>query len=413
MVGHIYIAGVGMTKFGKHLDLSVKDMAGDVLDAVLVDSNCEKKHLDAVFFGNCVQGHMEGQDMVRGEIALRPFGIEKVAVINVENACATASTAFHLAVNYVKSGAADIALALGVEKMFSVDRELMFSAFDGAWDVGEAERNKKFFAGLGKELGIPAGTSSEKPYSVFMDVYAGWCRVHMAEFGTTQEQLAAVASKNHRHSVHNALSQYQRLFSVEEVLSSPAICYPLTLPMCSPISDGAAAAIVCNEKGLSRVKANKNRCVRVLASILQSGSDRDLTDFDRHVSKLAASKAYEVAGLGPDDVDVAEVHDATAMGEIMELEALGLCPLGMGGPMAESGDTQIGGRIPVNPSGGLESKGHPIGATGLGQICELVTQLRKESGRRQVENARIAVAQNGGGVNGVEEAISSVTLLGV
>ncbi|MEX2482752.1 MAG: thiolase family protein [Gammaproteobacteria bacterium] len=408
----IYIAGVGMTHFGKHLERSLKDLTGDALAQVLTDAGCERGQIEAAFFGNCVQGHMEGQDMVRGEIALRAHGIEGVPVINVENACATASTAFHMAVSYVKAGAADIVLAIGVEKMFSADKERMFSAFDGAWDVHDVEGSKAIFVEMAKGVEVPEGSTSPRPYSVFMDIYAGFCRMHMREFGTTQAQLAEVAAKNHAHSTGNPKSQYQRAFSVEEVLAAAPITYPLTLPMCSPISDGAAAAIICNAAGLARLRGSRERSCRVLGSVIQSGSNRGITEFDKHASRLAAQKAYEQAGLGPADIDVAEVHDATAMGEIIELEALGLCELGQGGPDAARGDTRLGGRLPVNPSGGLESKGHPIGATGLGQIYELVLQLRGEAEGRQVEGAKIAIAQNGGGMVGIEEAVTCVNIIG-
>ena len=408
----VYIAGVSMTHFGKHLERSMKDLTGEALTAALKDAGCEASQLEAAFFGNCVQGHMEGQDMVRGEIALRACGVEGIPVVNVENACATASTAFHMAVNYVKAGAADIALAIGVEKMFSNDKELMFSAFDGAWDVHNVDASVERFADMAKGVEIPEGSTSPRPYSVFMDIYAGFCRMHMREFGTTQKQLAAIASKNHGHSTKNPLSQYQKAFSVDEILNAAPITYPLTLPMCSPVSDGAAAAIVCSEAGLKRISGDQNRHKRVLASVLKSRRDREITEFEKHASKLAAQQAYEAAGVGPEAMDVAEVHDATAMGEVMEVEAIGLCPLGDGGPIGERGETSLGGRIPVNPSGGLESKGHPIGATGLGQIYELVTQLRGEAEQRQVEGARHAIAQNGGGMIGVEEAITAITIVG-
>lgn len=408
----VYIAGVSMTNFGKHLDRSLKSLAGEALQAALQDAGSDVKAIEAVFFGNCVQGHMEGQDMVRGEIALRPYGIEGVPVVNVENACATATTAFHLAVNYIKAGAADVVLAIGVEKMFSQDRDLMFSAFDGAWDVHEVAQSRDRFAEMAAGVAIPEGSTSPRPYSVFMDIYAGFCRMHMREFGTTQEQLAIIASKNHQHSTMNPRSQYQKAFSVDEVLKAAPITFPLTLPMCSPVSDGAAAAIVCSAAGLQRLQATARRNMRVLATVMQSGSNRGIKEFEKHASRLAADKAYAKAGVGPQDIHVAEVHDATAMGEIIELEALGLCQLGDGGPAAARGETRLGGRIPVNPSGGLESKGHPIGATGLGQIYELVTQLRGEAGQRQVDGARVAIAQNGGGICGIEEAITCVTILG-
>lgn len=245
-----------------------------------------------------------------------------------------------------------------------------------------------------------------------MDIYAAMGRMHMREFGTTQRQFAAVSAKNHKHSVNNPFAQYRDSYSIEQILASPPITYPLTLPMCSPISDGAAAAVICNEAGLKRLSMASGRAIRVLASVMQMGSDREAADLERHVVRSAAQKAYNQAGVGPADISVVEVHDATAIGEIIQSEVLGFCPLGEGGRLAESGDTSIGGRIPINPSGGLESKGHPVGATGLAQIFELVMQLRGEAGVRQVSGARLALAENGGGLYGVEEAVACITILG-
>ncbi|MFM0339961.1 thiolase family protein [Paraburkholderia fungorum] len=412
MGNEVYIAGVGMTLFGKHLETSVKQLTRAAVEAALADAGCDKAQLQGAFFGNSTQGHMEGQHMIRGQLALRAMGIDKVAVINVENACASASTAFHLAVNYVKAGAADIVLAVGAEKMFSTDKARTFSAFDGAWDVHDTENGKRRLLEMGEGIEPPAGSVSTKPYSVFMDIYASMGRMHMREFGSTQRQFAAVSAKNHGHSVHNPLAQYRQAYSIDEILGAPPITYPLTLPMCSPVSDGAAAAIVCSEAGLALLSGRRSRAIRVLASVLQTGSDRPATALDRHLVRLGSLRAYEQAGVAPQDVSVAEVHDATAIGEIIQSEVLGLCEPGMGGVAAERGETTIGGRIPINPSGGLESKGHPIGATGLGQLYELVTQLRGETGARQVEGARIAIAENGGGLCGVEEAVASITILG-
>ncbi len=411
-MNNVFVAGVSMTPFGKQLDRSIKQMAADALAGVLADAGAETSDIQAVFYGNCVQGHMEGQDMVRGEIALRDAGIQRVPVVNVENACATGSTAFHLAANYVRAGAADIVLAIGAEKMFSPDKARMFSAFDGAWDVHQVETSRDTLIRMGDGVPVPPGTTSTKPYSVFMDVYAGFCRLHMKTFGTTQRQLAAVAAKNHAHSVHNPLAQYRMPFSIDEVMGAPPIIYPLTLPMCSPVSDGAAAAIVCNAAGLAKLKGRSSRAIRVLASVLQTGSDRAPEDYANHATAHAARRAWAEAGIGPQDVSLAEVHDATAMGEIIELEALGLTPLGDAGPAAERGELSLGGRLPVNVSGGLECKGHPIGATGLGQVFELVMQLRGEAGVRQVAGAKVGLSQNGGGIIGVEEAVVAVTVLG-
>jgi acetyl-CoA acetyltransferase len=407
----IYVVGVGMTPFGRLLDQSIKSLVRNATEAALKDAGIEKSALEAAFYGNASQGHMDGQHMIRGEIALRDMGIGGIPVVNVENACASGSSAFVLAVNHLRSGAGDVALALGAEKMFAKDRERMFSVFDSALDVSRAKEIHTELLRIGEGVEIPAGSTSPKPYSVFMDVYAAFSRAHMKRFGTTQRQIAAVSAKNHRHSVHNPLSQYRVAYTVEEVLAAPPITYPFTLPMCSPVSDGAAAAILCTADALKRLNIDPKRAIRVLASVVQSGTDRSPDDIEQHVTVQASRRAYELAGVGPKDVSVAEVHDATAMGEIVQIENLGFCDFGDGGPFSERGETSIGGRIPVNPSGGLESKGHPVGATGLGQVHELVTQLRGEAGPRQVDNARIAVAENGGGLYGIEEAVACITIL--
>jgi acetyl-CoA acetyltransferase len=401
-----------MTPFGKMPDVSIKAMTRQATEAALADAGIGSQSLQAAYFANASQGHMEGQQMIRGQVALRDMGIGGIPVVNVENACASGSSAVNLAVNFLKAGEGDVALAVGAEKMFSRDRDLMFSVFDSAWDVAQAERIRDRLLALGEGLEVPPGTTSSKPYSVFMDVYAAFSRFHMKRFGTTQRQIAAVAAKNHRHSQHNPLSQYRDVYTIEEVLAAPPITYPLTLPMCSPISDGAAAAVLCTEEGMRRLGIDRSRAIRVLACVVQTGSDRDPSQLERHCTALAAGRAYEKAGLGPNDISVAEVHDATAMGEIIQVENLGFCAFGEGGAMAERGDTAVGGRIPVNPSGGLESKGHPVGATGIAQLHELVGQLRGEAGPRQVAGARIALAENGGGLQGIEEAVACITILG-
>ncbi len=412
MTQTIYVAGIGMTPFGKHMALSVKDLTAQAVRAALDDAGCETEQVEAAYFANATQGHMDGQHMIRGELALRAMGFAGLSVVNVENACASASTAFHLAVNHLRAGVGDIVLAVGAEKMFSADKARTFAAFDGAWDVHDTEAGRANLLAMGRGVVVPPGAVSPKPYSVFMDIYAAMGRMHMREFGTTQRQFAAVAAKNHGHSVHNPRAQYRDPYSIEQVLAAPPITFPLTLPMCSPVSDGAAAAILCTKAGLHKLSGRAARAIRVLGCVLQTSSDRAPENLDAHLVRKAARKLYERAGIGPDEVGVAEVHDATAIGEVLQSELLGLVPAGDGGPAAERGETTIGGRIPINPSGGLESKGHPIGATGLAQIFELVTQLRGEAGPRQVADARIALAENGGGLAGVEEAVACLTLLG-
>lgn len=406
----IFVAGVGMTKFGRHFNLSYKELAKDAIEQALTDAGAEKEDVKQAFFSSCVIGLMHDQHMIPGHVALRSMGFEGIPIFNLEGACASASTALHLAANAIRSGSCDIAIAVGTEKMNSSDKAKMFSAFDSAWDVETVGDNRDILLQMGEGVECPEGSQSAKPYSMFMDVYAAFSRHHMKTFGTTQRQIAAVSAKNHQHSVHNPLSQYQVSYTVEEILEAPAITYPLTLPMCAPISDGSAAAVLCSAEGLRRLKGDSSRAIRMIASVVRSSSNRAIDDFENHLTALAAKEAYQQAGVAPTDVDVAEVHDATAMGEIIQAENLQLAPYGGAGWAAEAGEFTIGGRIPINPSGGLESKGHPIGATGIGQVYELVTQLRGEAGKRQVEEARIAIQENGGGIYGVEEATAVVNI---
>jgi acetyl-CoA acyltransferase len=407
----IYVAGVGMTRFGRHPDETVRSLASAAALEAMADAECSPAMVDAIFFGNAGQGAMEGQHSIRGELALKDIPFRPIAIVNTENACASAATAFYLAVAHVKAGLAEVALAVGSEKMLGPDKARSAAIFDGSWDVHDVPRSTATLFALGEGIETPPEFKDTGPHSVFMDVYQGFTKFHMREFGTTVRQLAAVSSKNHAHSVDNPRSQYRQAYSVDEVLAARMIAWPLTLPMCSPISDGAAAAIVCSPAALA--KLNRSRAVQVRASVLAAGGRRKQQDYKLDSAHLMAKKAYESASIGPDEVSLAEVHDATAFGEIQQAENLMLCGFGEGGPLAESGATRIGGRIPINPSGGLESKGHPIGATGLGQIFELVTQLRGEAGNRQVEGARIAIAENGGGVIGVEAAAVAITILGV
>ena len=406
-----YVIGVGMTPFGRMLDKSVKDLTREAVSQALADAGAAIGDVGAAYFSNTTQGLLEGQHLVPAQMALRDMGFEGIPMSNVENACASAPTAFQHAHMAIKAGVTDVALAVGVDKMYHADKARSFEIFDGAWDVHDVDRTLANLAALGEGMETPAGHETpEGMRSVFMDVYAAFGKFHMKTFGSTQAQFAAVAAKNHRHSVHNPLSQYQDEYSVDEVLAARAISWPLTLPMCSPISDGGSAALLCSEDALGRF--DKARAVEILACVLATGTNRRPDEVERHVTHRAANQAFEVAGLGPDDVSVAEVHDATAVGEVTQTENLGFCEFGDGGRIAEAGDTTIGGRIPVNPSGGLESKGHPIGATGLAQIYELTTQLRAEAGPRQVEGAKTAIAENAGGIYGIEESVACITILG-
>jgi acetyl-CoA acetyltransferase len=242
-------------------------------------------------------------------------------------------------------------------------------------------------------------------HSSFMDLYAMGARMHIDRYGTTQRQLAVIAAKAHNNSTMNPLAQYTFPMTIDEVIADREVAWPLTRAMCAPIGDGAAAAIICSERFLK--EKGLRRAVRIRASVLKSGT----RDGESDICSRASRAAYERAGLGPNDIHVAEVHDATAFGELYQTEQMGFCPIGEGGKFAENGETAIGGKIPINPSGGLMARGHPIGASGLAQIYELVTHLRGEAGKRQVNGCRIAMAENGGGFLGMGEAAMAIHIL--
>ncbi|KWC37742.1 thiolase [Burkholderia ubonensis] len=410
-MSNIYIAGIAMTVFGRHFERSIDDLAGEALRGALKDAGCGADAIGATFYAGITNGQLQGQLSIPGQVVFSKIGVEGVPVFNVENACASGSTAVHLAVQHLRAGACDVALALGAEKMNVEDKAKSLALFETGWDVSRVDENFATLAKMGEGIVPPPGSESDKPYSRFMAIYAAMCRYHMKTYGTTQRQIAAVSSKNHLHSVHNPHSQFRKPFTIDEVLAAPPITYPITLPMCAPVTDGAAAAILCTEEGLARIGADRSRCIRIAASVIRSFTHRRIDEPGKSIGRLAALQAYEQASLGPEDIDVAEVHDASAMGEIIQAENLGLAPLGEAGAAAERGEFTLGGRIPINTSGGLESKGHPLGATGIGQLYELVTQLRGEACERQVQGARHAIQENGGGLQGVEEAALAVHIL--
>jgi len=410
----VHIAGISMLKTGRWLERSVRDMAEEVCRAALAHAGMAPADVQAVWFSNTRQALMEGQNSIRGQAALRDIGLGGAAINNVENACASSSTGLWNAVNAIRAGACDAALVVGAEKMIypDVDKETVFRTFLGGTDIHRIGEARALFRRLSGELDSGA-TSEGGTHTFFMDMYAALARQHMRRFGTTERQIAAAAAKNHGHSVHNPLSQYTHAMSIDDVLADKAVAYPLTRAMCAPVSDGAAAVVVVGDAWLRRRAGGAGRgAVSVRSCVLRAGRpDRDPDDYDAHVGELAARAAYEAAAVAPADVSLAEVHDATAFGEIMQVENLAIAARGEGGAVTERGETALGGRCPVNPSGGLVSKGHPIAATGLIQLHELVSQLRGQAGARQVPNARIAIAENGGGFVGVEEAACVVTIL--
>jgi acetyl-CoA acetyltransferase len=385
-------------------------MAHEVTNLALADAGLDKAALQAAFFSNTFWGMFSNQHSIRGQVVLRSMGIDAIPVTNVENACAGASTALHMAYTGVRAGMYDVALAVGSEKITDPDKVKSLTAYATCMDVDNFESHINMMMELNKTFKVEIPPDQAPPgdgRSIFMDAYAMGAKWHMSRFGSTQQQLAAICAKNHWHGSLNPMAQYQMDMSVAEVLADKPIAYPLTRAMCAPVGDGAAAAIVCSENYLKRIGGA--RPLRIRSSVLGSGTDRDLDGED--IGERLAKQAYDVAAVGPQDISLAELHDATSYGELHQTEAMGFCPMGEGGPWAESGATKLGGQQPVNTSGGLECRGHPIGASGLAQIYELGVQLRGEAGPRQVEGARLGLAENGGGNIGVEEAAMCIHIL--
>lgn len=391
----------------------MKSLAAEAVLGAIADAGLTREQVQGAWVGNAAQGVLDGQESIRGQVVLRPLGIGGIPVVNVENACAASATALNGAWAMVALGEIDVALVLGMEKMFFEDRSIVLKAFLAAMDVETLpqmmEAFKKMEDKVAKDLAAKGESGKQKSgqRTIFMDAYAVMARHHMERYGTTQRQLAVVSSKNHYHSSMNPLAQYQTTFTVEEVLAAPEVAWPLTRPMCSPIGDGAAAAIVCSEAFARQIGAR--HAVEVAACVL--GSGEDYREGQEPTMTRLARKAYEKAGVGPDDIDLAEVHDATAAGEIIATEELMFCPVGQGGPFAEAGHTTLGGKQPVNVSGGLESQGHPVGATGIRQAMEVYWHLTGQAGQRQVEGAKVGLAHNQGGIVGGAQGALSVTIL--
>jgi len=398
----IHVAGAAVTAFGRTPGRTLRSLSEEVVADVLADARLGAADVQMVFFGNAAEGLISGQEMIRGQSALRHTGLLGMPIVNVENACASATTAFRLACMAVESGSVDVAMAVGAEKLTHDDKTRSLHAIGTAIDLSQPPSLKGRLA-----QAVPAaGGSSELPKSYFMDVYAAMAADYMRQSGATEADFADVAVKNGRHGALNPKAQFRSGVSREQALSSRMISEPLRLLMCSPVSDGAAAVIVCSEQFAKR---HGSTGVLVRACVLASGTDR--ADGDLPGVTRAARLAYEQAGLGPQDVDVAEVHDGAAPAELIVYEQLGFCGPGEGPGLLASGATSLGGRIPVNTGGGLLSRGHPVGATGCAQLVELIDQLRERSAERQVPGARVAVAENAGGYLDNDSAAIGITLL--
>jgi acetyl-CoA acyltransferase len=365
-MSEVYLAGVGMFPFGVHARRTLVDMAGEAAGLALNDAGLKPGRVEMGFFGSATAAPIF-KDVTVGQNVYWQVGVNKIPIFNVENACTSGSAAFYLAANAIAAGQAEVVMVVGGEKMCVPEVGLLNS--------GATE--------LDTQLGLVTPAS-----------FAMRAVRHMCEFGTTPEQIAEVAVKNRLHASLNPMAQFREPVTIEEVLASPMIADPLTRLQCCPIADGAAAVVLCSKKSAASIPG----ALRVRAWAYGTGDYRNPQDMARWGTDYrTCAKAYELAGLGPDDIDLVECHDAFTIGEILHYEALGLCEPGEGGRLAASGDTTLGGPIPVNVSGGLLSRGHPPAATGLAQIWELATQLRGHAGDRQASGVSTALAHCMGG----------------
>jgi acetyl-CoA acyltransferase len=382
----VVVAGVGMTPFGRHIGKGVRNLAVAAIDEALADAGIVAAQVSRIYFGNAAAGIISQQEMIRGQVALRHHALANVPLINIENACASGGSAVNLAYEAVACGSIDVALVVGTEQLNHADRSRPFNALRGSTDIEE----------IGESA--PGQVST---HSVLMDRYAQVAQEYLDKYGATPRDFALVAVKNRKNAADNPLAHFRMPVTVEDVLSSRMIVRPLTLPMCSPTTDGGTALILCSD---SFARVNGSAEVEILASQIASGSQGNPV-------RDAAVKVYEKASVGPIDFDLIELHDAAAPAELQQYHEIGLCGEGEGHEMIRRGETDLGGRIPVNTSGGLLSRGHPLGATGCAQIVELVTQLRGRAERRQVDSPRIAMAVNGGGWLQGSYALAVATVL--
>lgn len=382
----VQIIGVGMVPFGRYLDRSERSMVETMTELALKDAGLAPSDVQRIYSADAAAGLVSGQEMIRGQVALQGTALAGVPLVNVENACASSSSAAHTAFESILAGRCDVALVVGVEKLSHQEKGRAFTALSGATDVE------------GSATGVGIATNS-----VFIDVYAQEGRRYIAEHGASAEHFAAVAVKNRRHGSLNPLAQFRTPQTIEEVLAARTVVDPLTLPMCSPTTDGAAALVLVSDAYAARLDQPG---VRIRSTRLAAGAGRGSQPV-----AVAAHHALEDASLAPDDLHLVELHDAAAPAEILQYAEIGLCAPGEGHLLIEAGATALGGRLPVNVSGGLMSRGHPIGATGAAQLVEITEHLLGRAGERQVEGAQLGMAVNAGGwLNGAYAAAVATVL---
>ncbi|WP_181779193.1 thiolase family protein [Pseudonocardia pini] len=385
----VVIAGTGMTPFRRAPGTGLRALATAASDEALKDAGVTADVVERVYFGNAVAATVTQQDMIKGQVAFRRSDLAGLPMINVENACASGSSALQMAVETVSAGHAEVVLAVGAEQLTSPDKVRSFKALRGSTDITE----------IGE-----AGPDEDWTKSILMDFYSDEARQFLERNGADVEDFALVAVKNRRHAELNPLAQFTTPQTVEDVLNARVIVPPLTLPMCSPLSDGAAAALVCSAE-YARTRLADAEVLAVRGCAMRGGrADPPVTEATRAV--------YEIAGVGVDEMGLIELHDAAAPAELIQYGEIGLCAPGEEHLLIRRGDTALGGRTPVNTSGGLISRGHALGATGLAQIAELATQLRGRAGSRQVGGTpRLGLAVNNGGWMGGGYAVTVATVL--
>jgi acetyl-CoA acetyltransferase len=377
----VFVVGVGMTKFEKpgRREWDYPEMATEAGTKALEDAGISYDAVEQAMVGYCYG------ESTSGERAIYELGLTGIPIYNVNNNCATGSTALFMAKQFVEGGLVDCAMALGFEKMERGSLGIKYTDRTVPMD--------KHFKLMVEQRGF----EPKAPGAPQMFGNAGL--EHMEKYGTTKEQFAKIGWKNHKHSVNNPYSQFQDEYSLEEILSAPVVYGPLTKLQCCPTSDGAGAAIVCSEDFIKK-HGLQEKAVEILGQAMSTDFESTFSEkscikmVGADLSKAAAQKVYEQSGLGPENVDVVELHDCFSCNELITYEALGLCPEGKGGEFVDSGAQTYGGKVIVNPSGGLISKGHPLGATGLAQCSELNWQLRGEADKRQVEGAKVALQHN-------------------
>lgn len=382
-----------MTSFGRFLERPPRELAQEAAFAAIRDAGLAPSHVQLLVYGNAMAGLITGQEMIRSEVVFGSTPLGGLPMVNVENACGSGSSAVHFAWLAIGSGQYDCVLVVGAEKLTHPEKAKTFSALSSAIDLDRQ-------AELEAEL-----SQGESGGAFMMDVYAGLTKDYMRMSGCTVDDLADVVVKNRKHATLNPFAQFRSEVTRQEVLGSRVISSPITLYMCSPIGDGAAAVLLCSEEFAGKLAApSVSVRASAIATAVPGGTPKT-------PARRAAERAYEIAGIGPGQIDIVEAHDATAPAELMHLEELGLCGAGEAPHMLRAGQFSLGGRMPVNTSGGLIGRGHPVGATGCAQLVELTQQLRGVAGARQAQGVRVGIAENQGGYLHPDPAVAVVTIL--